>query len=176
MLCLSKLFLLLHNWWFILSRLCNDMFIFNNVKGFTLSPNFSVDAYTSFTISLKESWSAIGMHFNVLQDTYPYFLSAGSTLSLAQFLSAIMCQNHLPEHRKWRLISHWSKEPSAMWHTLFQLICDSMADPVGIRENECVSKGLLASSIHTHNTHTALKKNVSDLFLSLFSSPHTVVC
>ena len=98
-----------------------------------------------------------------MQDTYPYFLSAGSTLSLAQFLSAIMCQNHLPEHRKWRLISHWSKEPSAMWHTLFQLICDSMADPVGIRENECVSKGLLASSIHTHNTHTALKKNVSEI-------------
>ena len=50
-----------------------------------------------------------------------------------------------------------------MWHTLFQLICDSMADPVGIRENECVSKGLLASSIHTHNTHTALKKNVSEI-------------
>lgn len=149
MLCLSKLFLLLHNWWFILSRLCSGVFIFNNVKGFTLSPNFSVDAYTSFTISLKESWSAIGMHFKVWQDTFPYFLSAGSTLSLVHFLSAIMCQNHLPEHRKWRLISHWSKESSAMWHTLFQLVCDSVAWPSG-DQGKWMCQQRTAGQFHTH--------------------------
>lgn len=108
MLCLNKLFLSSHNLCLILSG-CSSMYdVLNNVKELPPHPNSLI--FEGVLIPYEHAFQCLARYAS-----FVCFSRFNTKTHIS--LSVIVCQNHLPEHNKWRLTGHWSKEYLCRTHS-----------------------------------------------------------